>query len=1037
MRKSKLPVLLAAVIMTLLVVCSITPAYALVYSDGDVWIDTAGNEMTAEEAAQWTYTSATAGITLTKYSGTFTDGKINGNMPASINGKPVIKIDGLFKSKTSLVTAPEIPDTVTSMKELFYGCTKLEVAPEIPAGVTSLESVFYQCKALVNAPEIPEGVTDLTKTFYQCTSLVDAPEIPAGVTDMTSTFQGCTALVNAPVIPDTVTNMTNTFLSCTSLETAPVIPNSVTTGTGMFQGCTSLTGDVYIGDLVSPNAMFRNTSLPINVVYSQYSIYCAEYAEWTTTQVPANVTFTLEMTDDKGEIAEGWLNADGTPMYEKETKLWKLTVSNENYAVNYIGQVIDGEIVGQVPQMADGKTVVRFDTNGGKTGQEHSMFYGNAHAANAKIALTKAPVIPDTFTSLDYAFEDCTSLVDAPVIPASVTSLDYTFKGCTSLKTPPEIPSGVTSLNYTFAYSGIETAPVLPAHEELNYYNLYYTFYGCESLTEIPVIPESVTNLDYTFYNSTVLEGDIVIPDSVNNMINVFGGTTKPINMIYSADNTVAAEYAAESNVTKVVKSDYDESSVPTAGETDDSVEVTVKAATDIYKLEVGETLQLEATVSDDTLEYQWIVQDIFDTDPSAPYATIDKNGLVTATDGPGYVIAGLLVKFTDGTEHGYGMVLIEITKDNTIAAVPDDFRTGTTSSENPSGVRVPYGGSGSYNGGFNPSYSYQGTGYTSYDQLGGVSLIAGGGTGTGGGAGSGTGGSTGGTTGGTDGDDTDDGTVSAPSHTTTILDGTKYTEQSDITGEIVDKFVNYLRVGKGNQFEIVNLNPSDYDDYKLVSLSLTEQPSVVVTQDGYATAVYEGASIIVLADENDKVIDWHLVLVGDTDTYDGEMPDYTIEDMIYESKVNIGESNMPIYGKIEAIQMIDVTLPITMTFVIDAERLFHAEDAQILSNCPAPLDVTILSYNKSDNAPDLVAPDKYTDEEWNNLGKFATRNNLGLMLNGIDLSIQNEKLGHLFSAFEDEQTFDISLSAKYGKAWNNTEDISFTYNIVFEFMIP
>lgn len=802
MKKFRLSVVLVVMLMSMLLISNITTAYAAIYTDGDVWIDTAGNTMTAEEAAQWVYSASSNGITLTSYTGKIIDGQIVGNVPETINGKPVIAISAL-KNKTTLVIAPELPSTLTSMGSTFEGCTKLTTIGEIPYGVEGMDNAFNGCKSLTSVGNIPDSVTKMNSTFLGCTSLQSVGNLSNNVESLFRTFNNCKALTSV-----------------------------------------------------------------------------------------------------------GALSSSATGMYE-------------------------------------------------------------------------------------------------------------TFKGCSSLVNVPTIPSSVKTM--------------------------YGAFYGCTSLEIAPIIPDGVTDIRYIFFNASVLEGDVEIPDSVTQMEGAFGSTNKPINMIYSSSNTVAASATVPDNVNKVVKGEYSDTTNPSAPEADsDEVSVSVKASTDIYTLEVGETLQLEATVSNPDLEYQWIVQDIFDTDTSAPYATIDSNGLLTAVDGPGYVIAGLLVKFEDDTEHGYGMILVEITKDKTIAAIPNDFRTGTTSSSNPTGITVPYGGSGSYNGGYNPSYSFQSTGYTTADQLGSVSI-------SGGGTGSGSGGSTGGVdsgTGGAGGSGTGGGepivptpggtgSSSVPAHTTTTLDKSKYTEQSDITGEIVDKFVNYLRVGKGNQFEIVNLNPSNYDKYKLVSLSLTEQPSVVVTQDGYATAVYEGASIIVLADENDKVIDWHLVLVGDTDTYDGEMPDYTIEDMEYESRVNIGEGNMPIYGKIESLQMIDVTLPIQMTFTIDTERLFHAPDAEIVSNFAAPLEITIIDVNKSENAPTLVAPDTYTDDEWNNLGVSNTQSKLALLVNGYDISTNGNKIGELRSAFVDTQTMNLSLTAKYGKAWNNTEDVNFTYNLVFEFAMP
>lgn len=45
--------------------------------------------------------------------------------------------------------------------------------------------------------------------------------------------------------------------------------------------------------------------------------------------------------------------------------------------------------------------------------------------------------------------------------------------------------------------------------------------------------------------------------------------------------------------------------------------------------------------------------------------------------------------------------------------------------------------------------------------------------------------------------------------------------------------------------------------------------------------------------------------------------------------------------------------------------------------------------------------------------------------------------IGRIDSAFQGEKALDLDLSAKYGKAWDNSEDLVFTYNVVFEFAMP
>ena len=224
----------------------------------------------------------------------------------------------LFYGCTSLVTAPVIPDSVTSMSNTFYGCTSLVNAPEIPSSVTNMSSTFSGCTSLVNAPRIPSSVTNMSGTFSGCTSLVNAPAIPSSVTYMDYTFSGCTSLVNAPVIPSSVTNMYYTFNGCTSLVNAPAIPSSVTYMNYTFSGCTSLvnapvipssvtemyftfygcanlTGIVKINssNVSSATNIFANTTKSITVqVPSGSTTYTTINNLTTSNGKPSNVTLT-------------------------------------------------------------------------------------------------------------------------------------------------------------------------------------------------------------------------------------------------------------------------------------------------------------------------------------------------------------------------------------------------------------------------------------------------------------------------------------------------------------------------------------------------------------------------------------------------------------------------------------------------------------------------------------------------------------------------------------------------------------------------
>ena len=68
---------------------------------------------------------------------------------------------------------------VFGMSETFYGCKKLKIAPEIPNTVTSMKMTFYGCTSLTTAPVIPNSVINMFQTFYGCTSLTGEVTINA------------------------------------------------------------------------------------------------------------------------------------------------------------------------------------------------------------------------------------------------------------------------------------------------------------------------------------------------------------------------------------------------------------------------------------------------------------------------------------------------------------------------------------------------------------------------------------------------------------------------------------------------------------------------------------------------------------------------------------------------------------------------------------------------------------------------------------------------------------------------------------------
>jgi hypothetical protein len=92
----------------------------------------------------------------------------------------LVDMDYAFRHCTSLTTPPNIPSTVTLMREAFLGCTALETPPVIPEGVSSLKSTFKNCTSLRTAPRIPANATYLEEAFSGCTALTGTIVVDAG-----------------------------------------------------------------------------------------------------------------------------------------------------------------------------------------------------------------------------------------------------------------------------------------------------------------------------------------------------------------------------------------------------------------------------------------------------------------------------------------------------------------------------------------------------------------------------------------------------------------------------------------------------------------------------------------------------------------------------------------------------------------------------------------------------------------------------------------------------------------------------------------
>ena len=180
------------------------------------------------------------------------DGTITGKIPQYIsvdNGKtynPVTSLKQCMIGKSELKIAPEIPSTVTNIRDMFYHLTNLEQMSNIPNSVTNMQGTFNGCVNLVTIPNFPSELESLSSTFSGCTKLEYVPDIPEKVVNMYQTFFQCSSLVEVSDIPEGVQNMELTFFQCKSLTSVKRIPSTVTTLKQTFQECIKLSGEMKI-----------------------------------------------------------------------------------------------------------------------------------------------------------------------------------------------------------------------------------------------------------------------------------------------------------------------------------------------------------------------------------------------------------------------------------------------------------------------------------------------------------------------------------------------------------------------------------------------------------------------------------------------------------------------------------------------------------------------------------------------------------------------------------------------------------------------
>lgn len=155
-------------------------------------------------------------------------------------------------------------------------------------------------------------------------------------------------------------------------------------------------------------------------------------------------------------------------------------------------------------------------------------------------------------------------------------------------------------------------------------------------------------------------------------------------------------------------------------------------------------------------------------------------------------------------------------------------------------------------------------------------------------------------------------------------------------------------------------------------------------------------------------------------------------------------EQTIGINGTVKAISTLDITVPVQpLEFAIDSDGNFGSPAKTITNNTILPVYAYVTEvYGSSGNYPELVNSNTYAD--WSSIGHDETIAKMALQLNSNELSTiyQTDSVTksdsanyiELGSIAADNGELNLWLSGNYGKAWNNAEDVNFSYtaNMLF-----
>ncbi len=545
-------------------------------------------------SGDYTYTTSSQGITITKYNGTESELVI----PEKIDGMIIAAIgESAFAFNTSL-TSVSIPENVKSVgTKAFNGCSKLTTV-SFPSTLVNIGTgAFYNCVRLESVT-FPASVTSIGKeAFYNCISMTSL-NLPSKLKKIEEkSFIHCTKITSVN-IPSGVTEIGNeAFNLCSSVKTI-TIPNTVKTiGEKAFRECNEVT----------------TVTIPASVtsIGEAAFSYCGKLLSFSVDSGNSNYASENGVLFNKSKTELLCCPSDKRGSYTAPATVQK--IAKFAFAgCYYLKTVTLQSGVTEIGACAF-QTCIYLQT---VILPESLLTIGNSAFDNCG-DLVNITLPSGVQTLGSYAFYYCGSLTDIN-IPATMTIGNKAFAYCSNLKNITVAQGSTQYASYNGVLMNKEKTEILiyPPKNEQSAFVVPDTvstlkegnFYNCVNLKEI-TIPKSVTTIEKGTFNSSGLT-DVYYLGSKSQWSRVLIDATLNNPLVYAT-----MHYAEE----------------------DASLSLDKTA----LSFEVGDMYTLKATYTpaDDSITYTW-------KSNNTSVVTVNKTGRIVAR---GEGTAVVTVKSSDG----------------------------------------------------------------------------------------------------------------------------------------------------------------------------------------------------------------------------------------------------------------------------------------------------------------------------------------------------------------------------------------------------